>query len=55
VLSNREEIGNDAALAYRGDHSLKTVADKFNVDTNTLGGEFRGAGVDIRPRRGWTY
>jgi hypothetical protein len=45
----------DAALAYRDGHSLKTVADKFSVDTRTLGREFRKAGVDIRPRRGWTY
>ncbi len=45
----------EAALMYRDGHSLKTVADKFKVDTRTLGREFRNAGVPIRPRRGWTY
>jgi transposase-like protein len=45
----------EAAAMYRDGHSLKTVANKFNVDTRTLGREFRKAGVPIRPRRGWTY
>jgi hypothetical protein len=45
----------DAATMYRGGRSLKTVADKFKVDTRTLGGEFRKARVPIRPRQGWAY
>ncbi len=45
----------DAASMYRGGRSLKTVANEFNVDTGTLGREFRKAGVPIRPRQGWTY
>ena len=45
----------EAAIAYLDGHSLATVADEFNVDTRTLGREFRKAGVPIRPRRGWTY
>jgi AraC-like DNA-binding protein len=45
----------EAALIYRDGHSLMTVADRFHVDTRTLGREFRKAGVPIRPRRGWTY
>jgi transposase-like protein len=45
----------DAALIYRNGNSLKTAAKEFNVDTRTLGREFRKAGVPITPRRGWTY
>jgi hypothetical protein len=44
-----------AAVMYRDGHSLATVANKFKVDTRTLGREFRKAGVLPRPRRGWTY
>jgi transcriptional regulator GlxA family with amidase domain len=40
---------------YSDGHSLATLANKFEVDTRTLAREFRKAGVDIRPRRGWTY
>jgi transcription initiation factor TFIIIB Brf1 subunit/transcription initiation factor TFIIB len=45
----------EAAVMYRDGHSLAAVADKFNIDTRTLGREFRTAAVPIRPRRGWTY
>jgi hypothetical protein len=44
-----------AAAMYFVGHSLATVANRFKVDTRTLGREFRKAGVPIRPRRGWTY
>jgi hypothetical protein len=44
-----------AAVMYCDGHSLATVANRFKVDTRTLGREFRKAGVPIRPRRGWTY
>ena len=44
-----------AAVMYLDGHSLATVANKFKVDTRTLGREFRKAGVLIRQRRGWTY
>ena len=44
-----------AAAMYLDGHSLATVANKFKVDTRTLGREFRKAGVLIRLRRGWTY
>ena len=45
----------EAAARYLEGHSLATIADQFNVDTRTLGREFRKARVPIRPRRGWTY
>jgi hypothetical protein len=45
----------EAAVLYRDGYSLATVADTFNIDTRTLGREFRKAGIAIRPRRGWTY
>ncbi len=45
----------EAAARYRDGHSLATVAGEFNVDTRTLGREFRKAGIPIRPRRGWLY
>jgi hypothetical protein len=45
----------NAAAMYRDGHSLATVADGFQVDTRTLGREFRKAGVPIRPRRGWKW
>jgi transposase-like protein len=45
----------EASVMYSDGHSLATVANKFEVDTRTLAREFRKAGVDIRPRRGWTY
>ena len=45
----------EAAVEYLDGHSLATVANRFRVDTRTLGREFRKAGVPIRPRRGWTY
>jgi transposase-like protein len=44
-----------AAAMYIVGHSLATVANRFKVDTRTLGREFRKAGVPIRPRRGWTW
>jgi hypothetical protein len=43
-----------AAAMYLVGHSLATVANRFKVDTRTLGRELRKAGVPIRPRRGWT-
>jgi AraC-like DNA-binding protein len=55
VRKMTDSLVADAALIYRGGHSLKTVAAEFNVDTRTLSREFRKAGVPIRPRRGWTY
>jgi transposase-like protein len=45
----------EAAAKYRDGRSIATVADEFNVDSRTLGREFRKAGVPIRPRRGWAY
>jgi len=42
-----------AASFYRDAHSLKTTAIQFAVDAETLRREFRKAGVDVRPRRGW--
>lgn len=41
------------ASRYRRGESLKVVAARFGVDARTLAREFRRAGVQIRPRRGW--
>ena len=38
----------EAALMYIDGHSLKAVADEFNVDTRTLRREFRKAVIPIR-------
>jgi hypothetical protein len=51
-----DDLAADAAVMYLDGHSLaSTVAEAFNVDTRTLGREFRKAGVPIRARRRWTY
>jgi len=42
-----------AATRYRNGDSLLVVAAKYGVDPRTLAREFRRAGVQIRPRRGW--
>ncbi len=42
-----------AAKRYEAGESLKVVASRFDVDARTLAREFRRAGIETRPRRGW--
>jgi AraC-like DNA-binding protein len=42
-----------AAAQYERGASLAVVASAFGVHERTLAKEFRRAGVDTRPRRGW--
>jgi AraC-like DNA-binding protein len=43
-----------AATWYQTGESLKTVAARFGVDPRTLAREFKKAGIQVRPRRGWS-
>ena len=45
-----------AATRYRRvpGESLKVVASRSGVDARTLAREFKRAGIQVRPRRGWS-
>jgi AraC-like DNA-binding protein len=43
-----------AATWYQTGESLKTVAARFGVDPRTRAREFKKAGIQVRPRRGWS-
>ena len=42
-----------AAARYAGGLSLESTAKVFGVSETTISREFRAAGIQIRPRRGW--
>jgi len=44
-----------ATRFYRDGQSLKTTANHFAVDPETLRREFKKAGVTLRRRQGWEY
>lgn len=53
VRKMTDQSVRQAARHYDAGASLTAVASLVGVDTRTLAREFRRAGVDIRPRRGW--
>ncbi len=53
VRKMTDELVRDAAADYESGASLAVVARRFEIDGRTLGREFRKAGVEVRPRRGW--
>jgi hypothetical protein len=44
---------SDAERLYEAGWSLARIGEHFGVDGETVRRAFRGAGVEIRPRRGW--
>ena len=49
-----ERTLRDAAALYEAELSLADVADRYEIDAQTVANRFRRAGVPVRPRRGWT-
>ncbi len=46
---------DEMAREYRSGRSLAAVGEKFGYDGETVRQALSGAGVAIRPRRGWNY
>jgi transposase len=53
VRKMTDQSVREAASRYRSGESLKAVAIRFDVDAKTVAREFKRAGVQVRPRRGW--
>jgi DNA-binding CsgD family transcriptional regulator len=49
-----DELVQEAGRLYETGLSLKNVAARFNVNETTIRNEFTHAGMQVRPRRGWS-
>ena len=49
-----DELVQEAGRLYETGLSLKNVAASFNVNETTIRKAFTGAGIRVRPRRGWS-
>ena len=49
-----ESTLRNAAELYATGLSLADVANRYEIDAQTVANRFRRAGVPVRPRRGWT-
>ena len=49
-----DQLVQAAAHLYATGLSLKNVAKHFNVNETTIRHEFTRAGIQVRPRRGWS-